>query len=117
MSGHSDFWILSNLGASSIFTWMCADTASAACPSQSSELAITFITVAAVICDADVAVVSENGICSCIVFDNVATKYKSTFVLLILRFQFCVFEMSNVHQCSQVDFFSCLFCAILITSL
>ena len=30
MSGHSDFGIFNNLWASSIFTWVCADTASAA---------------------------------------------------------------------------------------
>ena len=32
ISGHSDIGICSNLGASSIFTWVLADTASAACP-------------------------------------------------------------------------------------
>ena len=32
-SGHSDFGIPSNLGASSIFTRVSADIASAACPS------------------------------------------------------------------------------------
>ena len=47
--GHSDFGILSDLGASSNFTWVYADTTSAACPSQSSNLAITSITFAAVI--------------------------------------------------------------------
>ena len=34
-SGHADFGIFGNLGASSIFTIVQADTASAACPSQS----------------------------------------------------------------------------------
>ena len=48
-SGHSDFGILSNFRASSIFTWVLADTASAACPAQSGSLAITSITFAAVI--------------------------------------------------------------------
>ena len=52
-SGHSDFGILSNMGASSIFTKVYADTASAACPSQSSSLAMTSITLAAVIWGAD----------------------------------------------------------------
>ena len=38
--GHSDFvGILSNLWASSIFTWVYVDAASAACPSQSGSLA------------------------------------------------------------------------------
>ena len=36
-----------------IFTCVCADTASAACPSQSGSLAITSITFAAVVCEAD----------------------------------------------------------------
>ena len=48
ISGHSDFGCLSNLGASSIFTWVHADTASAACPSPWSRFAITSITFAAV---------------------------------------------------------------------
>ena len=43
----------SNFGASSIFTWVQADIASAACPSQSGCRAMTSITYAAVICDAD----------------------------------------------------------------
>ena len=43
ISGHSDFGILSNLDASSISTWVYADTASAACPSQSGSLAMTLL--------------------------------------------------------------------------
>ena len=53
VSGHSDFGILSSVGESFIFTWVYADIASAACPSQSGILAITSMTFAAVICDAD----------------------------------------------------------------
>ena len=45
--------ILSNLGASSNFTWVYADTASSACPSPSSSLAMISITFVAVIRDAD----------------------------------------------------------------
>ena len=52
-SGHSDFGILSNLGASSILTWVKADTASAACRAQSGSLAMTSLTFAAVICEVD----------------------------------------------------------------
>ena len=51
--GHSDLRILSNLGASSNLAWVWADTASAACPSQSVNLAITSITFAAATWDAD----------------------------------------------------------------
>ena len=38
MSGHSDLGFFSNFGASSIFTWVLADTASAACPAQPGSL-------------------------------------------------------------------------------
>ena len=48
-SGHSDYGILRNPGGSCKFTWEKADTASAACPSQSGKLAITATTFAAVI--------------------------------------------------------------------
>ena len=48
--GHS---IVSNLGASSNFTKVHADTASAACPSQPGNLAMTSTTFAAVIWDGD----------------------------------------------------------------
>ena len=51
-SGHSDLGVLSNLGASSNFSWVYDDTTSAACPSQSGNLAITSI-IFAVIWDAD----------------------------------------------------------------
>ena len=50
---HPDFGILSNLGAYSNFTKVYADIASAACPSQAGCLAMTSITFAAVIWDAD----------------------------------------------------------------
>ena len=53
MSGHSDLGIFSYLGASSIFTWVKTDTASAACPSQPSNLEMISMTFAAVSCDAD----------------------------------------------------------------
>ena len=44
MSGHSDFGIFNNLGASSIFTFEKTDTASAACPSQPGNLEMISIT-------------------------------------------------------------------------
>ena len=47
MSGHSDLGIFNNFGASSIFTWEKADTASAACPSQPGSLEIISMTFAA----------------------------------------------------------------------
>ena len=53
MSGHSDLVLFNHVGASSIFTWVQADTASAACPSQPGNLEMISVTFAAVICDAD----------------------------------------------------------------
>ena len=53
ISGHSDFGILNNDGAPSIFTWEKADTASAACPAHPGSLDTMSMTFAAVICDAD----------------------------------------------------------------
>ena len=52
ISGHSDFGIFNNVGASSILTRV-QDIASAACPAHPGSLAMTTITFAAVICDAD----------------------------------------------------------------
>ena len=48
ISGHSDFGVFNDDGASSILTWVSANTASAACPAQPGSLAMT-----SVICDAD----------------------------------------------------------------
>ena len=49
ISGHSDFGIFNNVVASSILTWVYADTASAACPSQPGNLEMISVTYAAVI--------------------------------------------------------------------
>ena len=53
MSGHSDFGIFNNSWASSIFTWVKADTASAACPSQPGNLEMISMILPAVIWDAE----------------------------------------------------------------
>ena len=53
MSGHSGFGIFNNFGASSIFTWVQAKTASAACHAHPGSLDMISMTFAAVICDAD----------------------------------------------------------------
>ena len=52
-SGHSDFRIFNSDGASTILTWVSADTASAACLAHPGSLDMTSITFAAVICAAD----------------------------------------------------------------
>ena len=51
ISGHSDSGVFNNDGAS--LTWVLAVTASAACPAHPGSFAMTSITFAAVICDAD----------------------------------------------------------------
>ena len=53
MSGHSDFGIFNNFGASSIENWVHAETASAACPAHPGSLDMIFMTFPDVICDAD----------------------------------------------------------------
>ena len=53
ISGHSDFGIFTNVGASFILTWVKADAASAACPAHPGSLEMISMTFAAVICDAD----------------------------------------------------------------
>ena len=54
MSGHSDLGIFNNnLGASSIFAWVQADTASAAYPAHPGSLDMISMTFAAALCDAD----------------------------------------------------------------
>ena len=79
--GHLDFGIL---GASSIFTWASADTAWAVCPSQSGWLAMTSITFAAVICDADEPLFRDDCIGSRVVFYIVTSDHDSSFLLLKL---------------------------------
>ena len=75
MSGHSDLGIFNNLGASFIFTWVVADTASTVCPSHPGNLEMISMTLAAVICDAD-------NPCS----------------VNLLCLQLGIFQMTDVHQ-------------------
>ena len=110
MSGHSDSGIFNNLGASSFFTWVYADTASAACPAHPGSLEMTSMTFAAVICDADEP-------CSV----NAAQDPESSFtmsprsttqplIFLVLCIQFGILQMRDVHQWCEVyfsTFFSC----------
>ena len=53
MSGHSDFGIFNNFGTPSIFTWVQADNASAACFAYPDNLDTMSMTFVAVLCDAD----------------------------------------------------------------
>ena len=90
-SGPSDFGILGHLGASSNFTWVYADTASAACPSQPGNLAIKSTTFAAVIRVADEPCSVKNCISSRVVFYNVTTEHDSAFLLLYFWISFRIF--------------------------
>ena len=88
------------IGASSIFTWVLADTASAACPAHPGNLDMMyiyiFLTFAAVICDADdpcsVNAASDPE------SSFTHSKYDSTFVFLVLCLQFGILQMTSVHQ-------------------
>ena len=94
-SGHSDAGILSNLGASSNFTWVYADTAPAACPSQSGSLAMTSNTFVGVIRDADEPC-SEKTTGPRVDFYNVTSEYDWSFFLkrLVLTPHFLRWQMS-----------------------
>ena len=83
------FWLRERwaiFGASSIFAWVSVDTASAACPAQSGSLALTSITFAAVIWDADEPCSSNTAYGPGSSFYNVTSEHDPVFVLLILRF-------------------------------
>ena len=58
--GHSNLKSLSGVAASSILTWVFADTASLACPAHPDSLAITSRTFAAVICQSATLVKVET---------------------------------------------------------
>ena len=104
MSGHSDLGIFNNFGASSIFTSVSADTASAACPAHPGSLDMISMTFAAVIWDAD-------DPCSV----NTAQDPESFFTMsprtttrplyfLVLCLQFGILQMTDVHQWSKWTF-------------
>ena len=103
-SGHSDFQILSNVGASSNFTWVSADTASAAGPPQPDNLAITSMIFAAVICDADEPCSVKTALAP---EPSFAMSPLSTTLPLYFcnlgSFSACC-EVTYVHQCCKVDF-------------
>ena len=93
MSGHS----FQNFGCIFLFTWVSADTAPAACPAQPGSLEMISMTLAAVICDADVP-------CSVTIVHktqnrlyNITSECNSTLVFLVLCLQISVFLMTCVH--------------------
>ena len=105
ISGHSDFGIFNNFGASSMFTRVQADTASADCPPLHGSLDMLSMTFAAVICDADdPCSVNNTAQDSKSSFKNVASEYNSTFVFLVLCLQFGILQMPDVHQWGKMNF-------------
>ena len=96
MSGHSDLGIFNNFGASSIYTGVLADTASAACPAHPDNLEMISMTFAAVICDTD-------DPCSV----NTAKDQESSFTMtprsttrpffIVPCLQFGTHQMTDVH--------------------
>ena len=94
MSGHSDLGIFNKLWASSIFTWVKADTASAACPSQPGNLEMISMIFS---CCHLRSLFSEYCIRSWIVLYNITTEHNSTFIFLVLCLQFSIFQMTYVH--------------------
>ena len=83
------------MGASSILTWVLADTASAACPAHPGNLDIMSMTFAAVICDADDP---RSVNTAWIIFHTVTSEYNSAFVFLVLCLQLRIPEMTDAHQ-------------------
>ena len=104
MSRHSDLGIFYNFGAYSIFTWVQADTASAACPAHPGSLDLISMPFAAVICDAEEP-------CSV----NTAWDPESSFtisplsttrplVFLVLCLQLDILQTTDVHQWGEMNF-------------
>ena len=94
MSGHSDFRIFKNLWASSIFPWVQADTASAACPSQPGNLEMISTTFSGCHLRCWRSLFSEYCIRPWIVLYNITSEYNSTFVFLVFCLQFSIFQVT-----------------------
>ena len=79
------------------------DTASAACPLQLGNLAITSM----IFCSSHLwrrrALFSEDCVGSRIVLYTVSSEHDSAFILLQFWFLLCSFEVAYVHQWSKVD--------------
>ena len=97
ISGHSDFGIFNSDGASSILTWVQADTATAACPEHPWSLDMISITFCSRHLWCWWSLLSEYCIRSWIIFYNVTSEYNSTFVFLKLWLQLRILEMTEIH--------------------
>ena len=96
-----------------IRTVIVLDTSSAACPSQSCNLAMTSITFAAVICHE--LFFSKDCAGSGVVLYNVTSENDSSFVLLEFGFQLLIFRWQMSINEAKWTFFSSL-CTSRITS-
>ena len=105
-SGHSDLGILSRLRASSIFTSVYADTASAACPSRPCSRPMTSITSAAVICDAHEPCSVNTAYAPASSF-TMSHEVRLDLVLLECLYQFGVFEVTKSPSMLQSGHCSC----------
>ena len=100
-SGHSDLGILSNLGASSIFTWVWRDTVAAACPAQSSSLTTTSITFCSCHFRSRRSLFCKYCISTWVVFRNVSSEHDSSIAIsgtLVLTPHSCDDRRPSVWQ-------------------
>ena len=104
------FGICNNVDASSILTWVFADTASAACPAHPGSLEIISI------CDCHLwcwwSSFSEHYMRTRIIFYNVTSEYDPAVVFLISRFQLRILKMTKIHQWRDMNFSSLISCFI-----
>ena len=98
------FQFLKNFGASSILTWVLADAASPACPEHPGSLDMISMTLCCCHLRCWWSLFSEYCIRSRIIFNNIASEYNSTFVFLVLCFQFGILQMTDVHQWGKMNF-------------
>ena len=99
MSGHSDLGIFNNLWASSIFhfylgiSWYCVNYMSRA--TRQSGVNIHDFFCCLLWCWW--SFLSEYCISSRVVCHNITSEYNTTFVLLVFRLQFSIFQVTYVH--------------------
>ena len=112
MSGHSDFGIINNFGASSIFylgiNRYCIRCLS--CAPWQSGYDIHDFSCYHLRCWW--SLFGEYCVRPRIVFYNIMSEYNSTFVFLVLCLQFSIFQMTYVHQWGKMNFCALRLCVI-----
>ena len=108
-SGHSDFWMFSNLGASSNFA--CVSKYCISCLSVTIWKSCNNIHD---FCDSHLwrrrTLLCENGVSSWIIFYNVPRSTTLPFVFPQLGFQLRILEVTYVHLCTKVNFLDVSLC-------